>query len=251
ALLRALAQEFRRSWPSVEIEVPDSVGSNGGIRALMSGQCELARVARPLTDNELFNDLRCQVFALTPVVFVVHRNVRGLASLSQDLLLRVYSGRLRDWSEIGAEKSRVYVANREKGDSSRDVLERELPAFARIDKFAGRILYNTLETVAVVNQFSGTIAYLPLSAAAPAERIRILEYEGIKVGEETVLAGEYPFVIPLGLVWQGEPSTLVAGFLCFLRGPTAAALMRANGAFPLPADSVNLQKLPLRQPLRD
>ena len=51
-LLRTLGAAFEKANPGVSIVVPDSVGSDGGIKAAAAGECDFGRVARPLTDQE-------------------------------------------------------------------------------------------------------------------------------------------------------------------------------------------------------
>ncbi len=51
AMLRSLALAYEKQHPGVSIDVPDSNGSSGGIKATASGKCDLGRVARPLQEN--------------------------------------------------------------------------------------------------------------------------------------------------------------------------------------------------------
>ncbi|RMG32595.1 MAG: phosphate ABC transporter substrate-binding protein, partial [Gammaproteobacteria bacterium] len=70
AILRALASDFNALHRGdMRVDVPDSVGSSGGIRAVMRGEAELARTARPLKPQEKGAGLRAEPWATYPVVF--------------------------------------------------------------------------------------------------------------------------------------------------------------------------------------
>ena len=77
-LLRILAQRFMRDNPDIQVAVPDSVGTTGGIRSVLTGRAELARTARPLRADEVAGGLAETVFAHVPVVFAVHPSVTGV-----------------------------------------------------------------------------------------------------------------------------------------------------------------------------
>ena len=52
-VLRAIAANFMQQEGSVQIEVPPSIGSGGGIAAVGSGKAILGRIARRLTDLQM------------------------------------------------------------------------------------------------------------------------------------------------------------------------------------------------------
>lgn len=51
-LLRALCTDFKQMSGSIQIEIPPSIGSGGGIAAIGEGKAVLGRVARKLSDQK-------------------------------------------------------------------------------------------------------------------------------------------------------------------------------------------------------
>ena len=231
-LLRLLSLEYCRIHPNVVIEVPDSVGSSGGIKALLDNRCDLARVGRPLSAKESSCNLNYLLFAKSPIVFVVHGNVRSLENLSREAILDIYAGRITHWEELGALSGKLYIANREKGDSSRNVIESVIPAFSRIEPFAGKILYTTPEVAWVLSEYENTIGYLPLSAV-PGRRVRVLSFAGVPATPATVQSKTYPLVVPLGLVWYGVLDPVAADFVAFVGSSAGAKIILGSGAYPV------------------
>ncbi len=232
-LLRRVAHAFMDLYPRISVEIPDSTGSGGGIRAVLAGRCTLARVARPLKEREKQQGLSYLLFARAPVVFAIHPSVEGVDDLTYEQIIAIYTGRITTWGRLGGSPDRkIYVANREAGDSSRRVLETFLPGFRNIRRLVGETVYTTPETVAILRTTPFTIGYVPLSATA-GTGLKVPTLNGFAPTGETLESGEYPLAIPLALVWQTEPGAAERLFIDFLLGPEGRRIIETHGAFPV------------------
>lgn len=233
-LLRRLARAHEASHPGLRIEVPDSIGSSGGVKAVARGQCDLGRLARPLRAKEQEPGLTYRSFARSPVVFLVSVNLRDLDTITAQQVVRIFAGKMTSWQDMGGPAGPIYVANREKGDSSRTVLEHQMIDFALIGKPQGQTIYSTPETVAIVAGHDNTIAYAPLAAAIKEPRVHILAFEGVRPSAEALATGHYPLAVDFGLVWRGDLSAAARAFVAFLDTAEAAAIITGHGALPVP-----------------
>ena len=100
-LLREAAYSFGHDHPDVTIDIPESVGSVGGIKRVLNGHTPLARIARSLDANERASGLSSTVFAYTPVVFVANLPERCVENLSTSELVAIYSGEITSWQQLG------------------------------------------------------------------------------------------------------------------------------------------------------
>lgn len=230
-LLRHLAAAYEQSHPDVSIDVQDSIGSSGGIKATAAGKCDLGRVARPLKEQEKALNLSYLLFADSPVVFLVNSSVTGVTGITGQQAAGIFSGAITRWSELGGPPEKIYVANREKGDSSRTIIEKHIPAFNGFDKPVGQILYTTPENIAAINRYKYTIGYSCLAEAENQPNIVVLQLDQLSPNRENVAQGAYRLVIPLGLVWKDEPGRQVKNFIDFLYSPAAEKIMADHGAF--------------------
>jgi phosphate transport system substrate-binding protein len=232
-LLRDLAWRFMRVHASVEVVIPESVGSTGGINALRNRQIELARTARPLTIEERRAGLTEVVFAKSPVVFVVHPSVAEIDSITTEQVLDIYSGKVMWWEELGGQPFKIYPVSREPGDSSRLVLEEKLQGFRDITPGAMvRTAYSTSESVDMIKGHKNTIGYMPMSAAYRSG-LKLLKLNGVSPTVENVLNGTYPLVLPLSVVHGSELSPTAKGFVDFLFGPVATDVIKKYGGAPV------------------
>ncbi|TYO98903.1 phosphate ABC transporter substrate-binding protein (PhoT family) [Geothermobacter ehrlichii] len=226
-LLRRLAAAYQQKMPGVRVEVPDSIGSSGGVKATARGDCDLGRVARPLKEKEKAYGLHYRVFAYSPVVFVVHRSVTGIDNLTTEQILAIYSGKIQNWKELGGPDARILVANREKGDSSRSVLEKKIPGFRDLT-FVGETVYSTPEAVEILSSHENTIGYLPLAMAIHSN-LKVLKFNGIAPEAGAVLSGQYPLASPFGIIWKDGVKQSALGFMSYLFTPEARRLMQHFG----------------------
>ncbi len=231
-LLRDLAALFMRANPGATVDIPDSVGSSGGRKAVQEGRATLGRVANSSAAKEAAGGLAYLEFARTPVVFAVHPSVQGVANITPEQALRIFAGTMTDWSELGGRPGKIYPIARETGDSSWSALCTGLPGFKDIATPAGKVFYTTPEALKAVQDHPGTIGFGPLAMfASGGVRILTLARQAPLTPGEGL--GDYPVSIPLGLVWKGEPGPLERRFLDFVRSPEAVAAIRRHACIPV------------------
>lgn len=231
-LLRQLGDLFQQQNPDDQILVPNSVGSGGGIQLLLAGRTTLARVARPLKPKEQAEGLQHQIFAYSPIVFVANLPTPCLQNISETEVVAVFEGTINSWAQLGScPEHKIYVANREDGDSSRTVLEEKIPALKQIGQLAGRTIYSTPETYDTLNQYPYSFGYLPKSQVRKGY-LTILDFDGISASIDNVQQGRYPLAVPLGIAWKGELSGLAERFVAFLTSDDARQIMLQMSVMP-------------------
>lgn len=230
-LLGKLAQLYMKNRPGTTVEIPETIGSGGGIRSVITGKNEIARVARPLTEKESAQGLKSRNFAQSPIVFAVNPGVAGVENLSLEQILGIYAGRIQRWDGLGGV-GKIYVMNREEGDSSRTVLENLIPGFKEISVPAGSVVYSTPDALQTLLASPNTIGYLPLPATVGVG-LKTLRVQDIAPSAVNVRQKKYQLVVPFSLVWKGPLSPLAQDFLDFLSSPAARKLMLENGVIPV------------------
>lgn len=230
-ILRLLARAFESANPGKKIEVPDSIGSSGGIKSLLEGKCDLARSARPLKPKENSHNLTYKKFAFSPVVFAVSANVKLIDNLTVEQVIGIFSGKINSWDMLGGEKARIYVAMREEGDSSLEIIKDNIPQWKNIETFTGETLYSTPEVVNIIAGHKNTIGFIPI-AMADKEKMNVLKLNGILPSVENVRNKSYKLIIPFSIIWKGELNGLAKAFVDFLSSPAAQKIMLENGVVP-------------------
>lgn len=232
-LLRVLADVFEKKHPGKIIEIPESIGSSGGIKALENGRCDLARIARPLKNREKAGDLTCKVFASTPLVFFTGNNEAGVDNLTSEQVVNIFSGKFDSWSQLGGKDIKLQVFNREKEDSSRKILEEKIPGFKETNTMYGEIIQSTPGLIKIGIEKKNSIGYGPFSMVKGAG-LFVLKLDGIEPSVESAQKGEYKLLINLAIVWKnGKFSGLAKDFVDFLFSAEAKKIILDNGGSPV------------------
>ncbi|MBF0194829.1 MAG: substrate-binding domain-containing protein [Magnetococcales bacterium] len=232
SLLRHVAKRFETDNQSegIIVYVPDSIGSGGGILALKKGVAQLARTARPIKKRER-EGLISIPFAISPIVFAVHPSVTGIDNLTSREVLGIYSGEIKNWSELGGVDHKIYVVDREHGDSSLLVLSKNFPRW-RNDLNVGKKYYNTTTAAKAVAKHPFTIGYLPLSIALGAG-LKVLTIDGNAPTESAVVSGEYPYILYFELVAKKSVSGWEKKFIRYMFTPKIRSFMKKIGVYPI------------------
>lgn len=230
-LFREVAKILEERLGGGKIEVPESIGSGGGIRALAAGKIDLARVARPLKENEKKLGLTYKRFAKSPVVFVVNPSVSGVENLKTEDIIGIYSGKINVWGQLGGQDQKIYAITREVGDSSRIVLNKHIPGLKDIAEPAAKVIYNTPEAVATLIRHKKTVGFLPMPMAIGKD-LKILKVDGVYPSAENIKSGRYKLVVPFGILYKGELKGLAKRFVDFLYSKEGKRLITKYGAIP-------------------
>ena len=129
-ILKIMARSFNQANPGLEVVIPKSVGSSGGIREVGEGNHILARTSRPIEGQEAAYGLTTLDFAMDAVVFAVSREIE-LSDISTEQAAAIFSGRVKTWPEVGCEceNSIICPLIREESDSSLAIIKKHLAGY--------------------------------------------------------------------------------------------------------------------------
>ena len=229
-LLRSLGSAFEKANPGVSIVVPDSVGSDGGIKAASAGECDFGRVARPLKDQEKELNLNYKVFSFSPIVFVVDP-ATGVENLSSQQVVDIFSGKVVAWADVGGKGGKIAVVNREAKDSSRGELNKNVEGFKAIENPVGATAVKTPEAVELLSKTTNAVGYLP-AAMAKGLKLKVVKVNGVAPTAANVAQGTYKIASPFGLVWKGELKPAANRFFQFIRSAEGKKIVIDYGTVP-------------------
>jgi phosphate transport system substrate-binding protein len=232
---RALVEAFRGRRPEARILVHASIGSGGGIRALLDGVADVALVSRPLHAEEARSGLVVTPHARVAVVVATHPSVPG-ECLSSGELPGLYSGMRAVWKDGG----RVVMLQRERGDSSFLAVSGLVPGLAEANDAAyragrWRVLYDDRAMQEALVTTEGAAGIFDLGAIV-AQRLPVhaLCVDGVAPTTEAVASGQYRFWKDLAFVTRGAPEGRAAELIAFALSEEGRELVAGLGYVPLP-----------------
>lgn len=231
SLLRMFAQDFMKNQPDIVVDIPDSIGSTGGIKGLLNKRYELIRTARPLKDHEQNGTLIEYPFAICPVAFALHPSVTGITNLTSSQIVAIYTGAITSWEQLGGPAAPIYPVDREPGDSSRTIIEKRMEGFARA-KSVAKIFYTTPETKETLRQHKFTIGFLP-KCLAEEMHLTIVSIDGFEPNTANIHDGSYPYFSTFSLVAREPVSESSKQFIRYIYSSNAAKIMKQCGLIRL------------------
>ncbi|HUP49179.1 MAG TPA: phosphate ABC transporter substrate-binding protein [Thermoanaerobaculia bacterium] len=234
------AEEYMKQNPGVVIQV-NGGGSGTGIAALINGTTDLAQSSRPMRDNEKENveKRRNAKLTETPValdalaVFVNEAN--PVQALTIDQLAQIYTGKVTNWSQLGAPSAPIVLYGRENSSGTYEYFKEHVLAKA---DFAPRT--QTLQgTAAVINAVSRDRNGIGYGGIAYAQGVRSV---GVKVdagspavqpAEENVANGTYPIARKLFFYWVDTGKPEIEQFVQWAVSPEGQKVVENVGYFPL------------------
>jgi len=230
-LLSTLALNLEKELNGGRILIPNSIGSTGGIKKVMDKTIPLARIARPLKDEERAAGITAIPFAQSPIVFVVHKQTTGIDNLNFEQLVGIYRGRYKNWKQVGGNDAPIYPVTREEGDSSLRVLTDIIPSFPKTSPCA-KVVFTTPKMHTTTLRYANTIGFLPHSMVTDPS-LTILKINGYTPSPKNILAGYYPLFVTFSIAYKDQPQGLANRFLSFIFSNAGQNILRQEMTVPL------------------
>ena len=228
-VLRELAAAYTAQYPDRQVNVPNSIGSDGGVRVVGTGESPIGRVARKPTTEELekYGEFKYTEFARVPVAFVVNPKT-GVRNLTEKQICDVFSGRVSNWKQVGGKDLPIDVQARPEDGSNMRTIRQHMACFTKLEITPGAFMnVRNPDLVASMKSFAGALGFMPLSEAEQHG------YQVITVDGIAPTSPRYKFGIGLGFVYKVAFSPSIQAFLDYLKTDAARSIMRKTGHVPV------------------
>ncbi len=202
-------------------------GSGSGIQAVQDGRCDIGLSSRSLKDEEKESGLKETVLAYDGIAIIVNPE-NSVADLTIEQIASIFTGKVKNWSEVGGADGEIVVIGREAGSGTRD-------GFESITKTEGTCNYkqeltSTGDVITTVSSNPNAIGYASL--AAVKDNVKAISVGGVAPSEATVKDSSYVIQRPFVLVTK--EGTALSGaaqkFFDFATSDQAVALISKAGA---------------------
>jgi len=234
-LIGEIAKRFEQTHPGTRVDVQTG-GSSRGVADARRGSADIGMVSRALNADE--GDLTAYPIARDGVAMILHRD-NPLSVLSEEQIVAIYTGQVRNWREIGGADAPITVVNKAEG---RSTLELFLGYFKlrNEDIKPSIIIGDNQQGIRTVAADPNAIGYVSIGTATyEASRgtaIKALSMRGIEASLENVRNGSFPLSRPLHLVTLGsadQASALARAFIDYAASAEVNDLTEAQYFVPL------------------
>ena len=232
--IKLIATAFHASHPDVDVEVLPSLGSGGGIKAVLAGAIDLAVSGRGLKDKERAAGAIDRPYARTAVVLVTGEDV-GVEQISGGELVDVFVGATEAWPN----GTPVRPVMRHKSESDIGFLRKFAKGMdAAVDAAYERdgllIATNDQQNADYLEKLPGSVGVsTEAQILSEARRLRIVGIDGPAPTVADLEDGSYPHVKTYRFVTKRDAPERTATFIAFVRSPEGREILRNSGHQPV------------------
>ena len=236
ASMHILGKAFTKTHPDVTVVIAPSLGSGGGIKALLAGAIDLAISGRNLKPTEHAQGVLASEYARTPFVFAVSSR-NSVAAITTSELVRIYSGDSTLWPD--GKKLRLILRPAEESDT--DIVKSMSPEMNQAVTIAlareGMIMATTDQDSADnMEKIPGAIGTTTLAQIISEQRaLKPLTLNGVIPNLDRLAEGKYSYFKTLFMVSSPKPNPLTKAFIAFVRSAAGRQILARNGQWAAPA----------------
>ncbi|MEY2465716.1 MAG: phosphate transport system substrate-binding protein [Verrucomicrobiota bacterium] len=246
-LAQKWAETYMSKHPEVKIQVTGG-GSGIGFAALQNKTTDIADASRPIKTAERAACIKA--FGKTPLEYKVALD--GLSvyvnesspinELDLDQLEKIFTGKVKNWKEIGGPDAPITVYSRENSSGTYEFFkEHVLKGHDFVS--SAQTMPGTAALLQAVSKDKGGIGYGGAAYGHGAKALKIkktADSPAIEATEENVVSGKYP-------IWRylynyldaAKDKGEIAAYLNWIRSEEGQKIVKDVGYYPLPA---NLQE---------
>ncbi len=245
-LAQLLVERFMVTNPNIPVAVTGG-GTGVGIAALINGNSDISLCSRDMHKDEMdiakkkgVNPNEITV-AIDGVAIIVS-NKNKLTQIDEDQLSDIYSGKIKNWSQLGGPNEKIVVLSRDRNSGTHTFfLEHVVKHKDKKNKneFAKDVLMmpSTQAIVEEVISNSQAIGYIGLGYLTPkVKTLAVAKNRQSKYIFPTIdntTSKLYPISRPLFFYTNGLPRGLVADFIEFTTSEVGQKIVIETGFVPL------------------
>jgi phosphate transport system substrate-binding protein len=225
-----LGKAFEQANPGLKINVLSSLGSTGGIKAVLGGAIAIGLSARPLTEIESRQGAVAREYGRSPLAMTVARS-NPIAGITKAQLVDIYAGKMQQWPN--GEPIRLVM--RPETEISTVVLKTISPQMREAVTAAGKrpgMLFaltdqETTESISKIPGALGPTALCEIITANP--QLKPLALDGVEPSPANIANGSYPVYHRFYLVTGAKPSAQAERFIAFIYSDAGKKILTGSG----------------------
>ena len=221
--IESLARAFEKANPRAYVDLIWDDHSKP-VEMLQAGEAHIA-----VTGSEEPSLAATQI-AWDGIAILVHLS-NFTKEVTKQQVADIYSGKVKEWSELGGPETKILLIDRPKNQNIRDAFERQLGIDGKIPDNAKVIAKDdkVIKTVVGTLPPMSAIAYISLSqglaVVTSGVAVRLLPVDRVEPEVPTVKDGRYPLRRPVLLLSKKDPNPLVEAFGQFAQSPAGRQII--------------------------
>jgi len=239
-LAQRWAEKYMKAHSGVQIQV-NGGGSGTGISALINGTTDICTASRPMKDAEKlklrdrFGTTGIEVRTAKDGLTIFLNQANAVKELSFDQIRGIYTGKIKNWKEVGGEDKDIILYGRENSSGTY--------AFLKENVLMNEDYANTMQalpgTAAVVNAVKRDAAGIGFGGAGYAKEVKECAVKRGNADQaylptaENIASGNYPITRFLYFYLRQKPDGETKEFIKWVLSSEGQQVVINEGFFPV------------------
>lgn len=221
-----LAEHFKIEQPRITVDVQGG-GSSAGIQATLNRTVDIGMSSRELKgDEKALNE----IVICHDGISVIVNPTNPIKEISLEKIRDIYSGKIRNWKELGWIDRNIDAVTREEGSGTRGAFEELIMSKKDIhDSIMVQDSNGSVKEVVATDPYA--IGYISLGIVD--NKVRGLSVDGVAPTAENILKKKYHIVRPFLYLTMGPPNETSKLFIDFVLAREGQAILRKEGLIPV------------------
>lgn len=241
-LAQRWAEVYMSKYPGTTIQVTGG-GSGTGLAALINGTTDIADASRPIKKSEMeklktrYATLGVEIPCAKDGLAIYLNESNSVVELTLQQLKDIYTGRIKNWKEVGGNDSKIILYGRENNSGTYVYFKDNI----LIGEDYSPNTQTMPGTAAVVNAVSKDVNGIGYGGAAYGKGIKFAKVKkhanspGFEPNTNTVASGEYPITRYLYMYTRSKPSGAIKEYIDWILSPEGQEVVTRVGYFPVRA----------------
>lgn len=243
---QAWAEKYMEKNPGDFVAVTGG-GSGTGFSSLISGTCDVAMSSRDIKDKEIAlagkkgikpDEIKVALDGLAVVV----NPANPVGRLTLDQLADIFTGRARNWKELGGRDEKIVILSREVNSGThvyfKEHVLRKMDPASREEFAPSALMLSSSQAIAdEVASNPAAIGYYGMGYICPKQKpvsvAKDAQSPYVEPKIDNVVSGAYPISRPLFLYTNGAPQGLVKKFVDFALSKEGQEIVLATDFVPI------------------
>ena len=211
-LVESAQEQFVAKNANYQITV-QGVGSGTGLSQVASGSVQIGNSdvfaeEKDGVDASKLVDHQVAVVGMAPVV----NKAIGVKNVTKDQLIAIFTGKVKNWQELGGKDQEIVVVNRASGSGTRATFEKWGLDGAKTIQAQEQDSSGTVKKI--VSSTPGAISYLALSYID--DSLEALSLDGVAPTAENIETNDWPIWSYEHMYTKGKPTKEIKKFLDYM-----------------------------------
>ncbi|MEC5268830.1 phosphate ABC transporter substrate-binding protein PstS family protein [Heyndrickxia coagulans] len=211
-LVQEAAAQYMNDHPGATINVQGG-GSGTGLSKVAEGAVQIGNAdvfaeEKDGIDASKITDHKVAVVGFAPVA---NQDI-GVDNLTKQQLIGIFTGKIKNWKEVGGKDLKIVVINRAEGSGTRAVFEKQALDGATAVKAQEQDSSGTVQKI--VNETPGAISYLAFSYIN--NKVKALKVDGVEPTEENVKTNKWKIWAYEHMYTKGKATGLTKKFIDYM-----------------------------------